>query len=288
MVTASDLVRHFGVWQERAARAPVYIMHRGRPRHVLTSIDVMNALCAPHESSDAGPARPVEALLDFTTDQLLLTDEALRVTAISLPARRLFAGDARPGVSLDRLVAVPIQPLLVDAARRVIASGTPETLDVTIDRYPGRRYDATLAPHGDGLAILLADASLADEMAAIRATRQAFDGALIAATGVATARINLRGYLDSATESLGAMTGLGLDSLTSVRFVSLVDIASRPALGDAIETVIAGRGALGLGAVLLVNRGAPLPVRIGLSAIRLGAGVTGVAALVARDAFQET
>jgi hypothetical protein len=45
MVTSSDLVRHFGHWQDRAAREPVYILHRGRPRFVLTAIDIMNALC---------------------------------------------------------------------------------------------------------------------------------------------------------------------------------------------------------------------------------------------------
>ena len=48
IVTSSDLVRHFGLWQERAARAPLYILHRGRPRFVLTSIETMDALCATH------------------------------------------------------------------------------------------------------------------------------------------------------------------------------------------------------------------------------------------------
>jgi hypothetical protein len=46
-VTASALVRQFGLWQERAARAPVYILHRGRARLALTSIELMEAMCAP-------------------------------------------------------------------------------------------------------------------------------------------------------------------------------------------------------------------------------------------------
>ncbi|WP_169542551.1 hypothetical protein [Sphingomonas baiyangensis] len=30
-VTASDLVRRFGTWQERALARPVFVMRRGRP-----------------------------------------------------------------------------------------------------------------------------------------------------------------------------------------------------------------------------------------------------------------
>ncbi len=49
MTTASDLVRRFGVWSERAARDPVYIMHRGRPRLVLASVELIAKLCLPRE-----------------------------------------------------------------------------------------------------------------------------------------------------------------------------------------------------------------------------------------------
>jgi len=49
MTTASDLVRRFGMWSERATREPVYILHRGRPRLVLASVELMEMLCRPRE-----------------------------------------------------------------------------------------------------------------------------------------------------------------------------------------------------------------------------------------------
>ncbi|MEO5493395.1 MAG: hypothetical protein ABIR08_05145 [Sphingomonas sp.] len=49
MTTESDLVRRFGVWSERAARDPVYILHRGRPRLVLASVELIERLCLPRE-----------------------------------------------------------------------------------------------------------------------------------------------------------------------------------------------------------------------------------------------
>lgn len=47
--TASDLVRRFGHWSERAVREPVYVLHRGRPRFVLASIEFIKMLCRPRE-----------------------------------------------------------------------------------------------------------------------------------------------------------------------------------------------------------------------------------------------
>jgi hypothetical protein len=52
IVSSSDLVRHFGHWQDKAAREPVYVLHRGRLRFVITAVDIMDALCTT--SADQG------------------------------------------------------------------------------------------------------------------------------------------------------------------------------------------------------------------------------------------
>jgi hypothetical protein len=49
MTTASDLARRFGMWSKRAAQEPVYILHRGRPRLVLASVELIEMLCRPRE-----------------------------------------------------------------------------------------------------------------------------------------------------------------------------------------------------------------------------------------------
>ncbi|MBN8815057.1 MAG: hypothetical protein J0J06_06385 [Sphingomonas sp.] len=50
--TASDLVRRFGLWSERATREPVYILRHGRPRLILASVELIEMLCQPREEEE--------------------------------------------------------------------------------------------------------------------------------------------------------------------------------------------------------------------------------------------
>ena len=129
--------------------------------------------------------------------------------------------------------------------------------------------------------MIVHDTSLIDDLAQLRAADRAHHAAIEAMGAVATARINLRGYLDAPSPTLATLTGLPAESLASVRFVSLFDIGSRVMLGDTIDALLAQGGETAIAATLLINRGDPLPVRIGLAAIRQGAAIAGLAATIA-------
>jgi len=281
-VTASDLVRHFGIWQDRAARAPVYILHRGRARHVLTSIDLMQALCAPHASdtSDADQRRLL-TLLTMISDLCLLIDDGLRVTAASTAAQQYLAGDMAPGTPLARLAHGVTAKLLADAAHRVLATGHAEQVEFVAARYPGRRLDCQLRPFPGGLALIARDASLADDLATEQAQSTALGEAMVAQGRIATARLNLRGYVEGAAPALAGMTGLDGAALASVRFVALLDIGSRVTAGAAIEQALTDRTPIAFDAKLLVNRSAPLPVRIGVAPLRDGTAPVGAMLAIA-------
>ena len=104
-----------------------------------------------------------------------------------------------------------------------------------------------------------------------------------AAGAGALARISLRGYIEDAPPSLSALTGLTSEMLAKARFASLFDVATRVDVGTAIETVIDRSTACGVCAHLLINRGDPIPVRVGLAPIRRGAAaIEGVSAMIAR------
>lgn len=282
VVTASDLVRHFGAWQDRASRAPVYILHRGRPRHVLTSVDIMQALCAPHDEQRTGGLQDnQQALLDLTSDIIVLCDENRIITALSRAARGFFVGSAAEGMLLDRLATPATAPFLSDAARRVLATGAPEPAEIAATPYPDRRLDCRLVPYPGGVAIIAHDASQIDDLSRLRALDVAQQAAIAAMGMAATAQINVRGYLDGPSVTLTAMTGLPADSLGSVRFVSLFAIGSRVTLGDTIDMLLTQGGQSAVQASLLVNRGDPLAVRVGLAAIRSGAAIAGIAAAIA-------
>jgi hypothetical protein len=162
MVTASDLVRHFGVWQDRAARAPVYILHRGRPRLVLVSVETMNALCANPANGARRKPLPAEAitatqLLDNIRDIVLLADREATILASSRSARAHFGDISTPGTPVDTITPPPSRALLGRAMQRVGSSGVGECLTVASAARIGRMLALRIEPIGDGTGIFAED-----------------------------------------------------------------------------------------------------------------------------------
>lgn len=281
-VTASDLVRQFGFWQEAATRAPVYVLHRGRARLVLASVDLMAALCAPHTGDAARHLARERALLDALADPALMIDDALHVTAIGRTARGYFGERAVERADLAAILPGDAAPFVTAAARRAIASGIAERVELRSAPHGRRRLELSIDPIPGGALLLGRDRSVEDERDAALATADATLSAVSALPGLASARVGLRGYLDDGG-SLGVLAGLAPAALASVRFVALFDLASRVAIGDALESIIADGATRTVAALLLVNRGEPVPVRIALSACRHGPVIAGVLVLVAAD-----
>lgn len=285
VVTASDLVRHFGLWQERASREPVYVLHRGRARLVLTSVEIMQALCSPHLADPGDAALPdigVESLLDLTRDMMLIVDRDLALISASRAARRYFGESARPGTPLDGLFRAASAPLVSEAVRRVMASGLAEEIE-TGGPYTGRSIAVTIDPLGGGACLRISDMTIVDDIAAIRAAHLA-DVEAQAATGlVSIGRINLRGYLEPPFGQIAGMAGVDASSLAGTRFVGLIDLAARVAVGQALEAAIDTRTATQVDALLLVCGATTKPVRLGFSPVGQGAHISAISvAIVAR------
>lgn len=278
IVTASDLVRHFGLWQERASREPVYVLHRGRPRFVLTSVEIMQALCSPAQGAATGdttPAMGVESFMDLTRDISLVVDRDLALISASRPARRYFGDTAKAGTPLGDLFRSASAPFLLDAVRRVIASGLTEEME-TGGPYAGRSIAVAIDPIGAGACLHISDMTMIDDIAAIRAVHVA-DIEAQAATGlVAIGRINLRGYLEPPFGPIAAMAGVDAQSLSGTRFVGLIDLATRVAVGQALETAIETRAPTQVDASLLVCGATTRPVRLGFSPVGQGVRLTAV------------
>lgn len=278
-VTASALVRQFGLWQERAARAPVYILHRGRARLALTSVELMEAMCAPSRpEEDIG-----DALLDTIGDIVVIVDAALAITRASAAARQYFGIGKDTSIPLAQLAPGPATDFLVETAARVIARGAAETIEIVSSRRSNRLLSVTIQPWATGAALFAQDVTLEEERKDAASHVRALDQALAAVEDAAAARINLRGYLESPTPSLAALTGIAVETLGSVRFVTLFEVGSRVAVAEAIEAVIADGAPRGVSAMMPVNRAGSRPVRIGLSLLRRGVAPNGVAAILVGD-----
>jgi len=283
LVTSSDLVRHFGLWQERATRAPLYILHRGRPRFVLTSIETMDALCAAHVTEPTAPASAqidATALLDGMRDMVLVSDGEGSIVASSRTARAHFGAAVAPGAAVDSVAPSSTRAFLTDAIRRVLESGAGDRLDIPSASRDGRMLTLAIEPTGAGVVLFAQDGTPEREAAQALAAARALDAALLATTGVASVTINPRGYAVDPSATLSAMTGLTRDALAMIRFVALAEIGARVALGAAIEQAMAGDTPAPLYVSLLVNRADPVSVRIGLAPLRIGATIDGVAAVL--------
>ena len=282
-VTSSDLVRHFGVWQDRAARAPVYVLHRGRPRLVLTSLDVMDALCAPHAGSATPDADAALAALIDASDQIviLIADDGT-VARVNQAALARFGGAVRPGAA-PAAIATAGGELLAAAIGRVLASGIAEAAEVIPERYPTRRFACAIDPFPGGCLLRTRDLTAEQQLADARAQAAAIVAAITAAEGVAV-RIGLRGYMIDPPAALARLAGVAPEALATARLVTLVDVADRVAVGDALERVIEDGTPRSVRARLLIRGASSLAVTIGLAAVRHGSRVEEIVAGIVPNA----
>lgn len=282
VVTASDLVRHFGLWQDRANRQPIYVLHRGRPRLMLASMEIMQALCVRQDplagdGSTMGPG--VDTLLELTRDIILLVDPDLVLLRTSHAAKRYFGERARPGAVLHDVMLTPNADLLMGAVRRTMATGLAETMEIGAS-FPGRSMAVVIDRIDVGACLRISDVTVADELAAARAT-QLGDADALAATGLmAMGRINLRGYLEAPITAIAAMAGIDPASLAGTRLISLIDLGVRPAVGHAIELAIDTQAATCVDAALLMGGADAKPVRIGFAPISRGSQIDAISVAV--------
>ncbi|WP_010185784.1 hypothetical protein [Sphingomonas sp. PAMC 26605] len=279
-VTASDLVRHFGVWQERAARAPLYILHRGRPRFVLTTIETMDALCAAHPA--APPAAAVidaTPVLDAIGDLVLLADAEGGILASSRTARAYFGALARPGAPVVAIAPSTVRARLTAVIRHVIDRGIGERLEIASAARTARILLLTIEPAGRGVAVIAQDAAREPDACADRTVGAASIAALRAAGG---ARITLdpNGRIDQPNATLAAMIDIDPLALRQRPLTALATDQARAALDAALTGVLRDRSAAGLDSDLVTASGTLLPVRIGLASTDRGSVGGGATAII--------
>ncbi len=278
-VTASTLVRHFGEWQERAARAPVYVLHHGRPRLILVGVELAATL------GDNGRPTQASALLDPILDALdlplLLLDGEGLIAHANAAARARF-GDrvaVRTGV-----VALSQRDgdTLAAAVRRVLDGAPRERVSVEVDRVPGRTLAVMVEPLPEACLLRIEDEAGAIEAQATAAARDSIVAAVEATGLAALARISLRGYLTAPRPALAALLHMPPALLTGMRFLALVAAADRPAVGESLERASDGEIDGTVPAALLTGDGEELAVALGFWPIRVNGRVDEVIAAVVR------
>ncbi|HEY0270030.1 MAG TPA: PAS domain-containing protein [Sphingomonas sp.] len=282
-VSAAEITRNFGLWQDRAAQGPLLVTHHGRPRCVLLTMDQYQAMAAaaplPAAGNEQAARREIEhgLLAERIEGGFVALDAHFRIAAVtSLGALLLGQPAARlQGQALaDVLTAFESGPAAA-GLRRVQRTGEEARFDLPVGIAGEERLEVRAFPWPAGVAMILR--RVADRDDGDRSLSEA--AALAAARGAhgrsGVARLTVRATIASAEPGFAALAGFAPERLAGVRLIDLLALPARVALAEAIERVLGGGGAEALDSRLLVNNGDETPVRLAFAALADGYAVGG-------------
>jgi prevent-host-death family protein len=284
-VSAAEITRNFGMWQDRAGQGPLVVTHHGRPRCVLLSAESYRAIAesgaldedggetARHGVGYALLAERIEAgLVELDVDLTITRANSVAGLLLHRAAEHLV-GRALAEVAPTFGTGFPGARL-----RRAAREGEEARFDCPME--DGSAVSAHVFPWPGGAALLLRRAG-ADE-AAERAVAEASarDAALAAHGGVGMVQLTVRGTIAEADTAFATLAGFDRKRLKGVRAIDLMALSARVALADAIERVLSGGGSEAIDTRLLVNGGDERPVRVALAPMPSGLAVGGAAMAV--------
>ena len=282
-VSAAEITRNFGMWQDRAGQGPLIVTHHGRPRVVLLGVEEYQAMARPPGGDPAGDDSSRLAMVGEQLGACFAAfDGQLRFTRLNTLAGLHFG---RPAGALVGKALVEIDPALADgpivaALEQVVASGEALRLDAPSHAQPGRLLRLRLFPFPEGVAALFHD--VAGEVRARReaAEREALFAAREAHGAVGVARLSLRATFEMIEPGFARIAGFAPARLAGVRLADLLALGARAATNDEIERVLGQGEARSFASRLLVNGASERAVTLSLAPVREGFGIVGAVALM--------
>lgn len=266
-VTAADIARNFGRWQDEASRAPVIVTHHGRRRVVILAADAFEQLAAT-PSKDPCEAR-LAALLNHSAEAFFAVNAAMTVTVANQMLLDFI------GSTVGQVVGRPYGEVFPAAARslpgehvrRVLRTGEPCQFEMLSTVRRGAVLDVRAFPYADGVGVLCLNRT--EERMVARQLRGAgsLEQALLVADHASVVELNIRGGIVAASRAFEEMTGFGPSELVRHRLADLLVPRTRSGLISALEAVFAGDGPGSAKAVVLGRDGRETPVMLGLAAM---------------------
>jgi len=281
-VTAGEISRNFGHWQDRALEAPVIVTHHGRPRVAVVSAGLFFGLTGEAAGGEAlgRVETALSALLGSMSEAFAAFDENLRVAVVNRPFEALAGLCARQleGLSWDLLFPAPCQAMIGQQMRRALVAG--EIIEFEASAAPGgeRRCSMRTFPYPGGVALLMLNRSEELDLRRRFEEATAFRTATSNLHDVGAARLNVRGAFAELDERFAAMTGFKVEELIDYRLTDVVRPAERHALSARIEAVIRTNQPVVTIATLLVKNGGEREVELSLAPVMEDFAPTGLIA----------
>lgn len=284
-VSAAEITRNFGMWQDRAAQGPLIVTHHGRPRVALVSIEDYETLSGGEALPGAGAGHAeaeLAILLDHIHPAFVAFDDQLRFRRINAAARAYWAQPDQALIGLSLAEAFPAieDELIVAQLTRALRTREHVQFDAPSQRYPERMLRFRMFAYPDGVAAIFSD--VANEVEELQAAAVA--AAMIAARAVhrqvGIGRLSVRGTFAAIEQPLADLVGFDIARLMGVRLSEILAVNQRVAANEEVEAVLTGSGPRTFDSAMLVNGGGELPVRIALAEIREGFAISGAALLL--------
>lgn len=255
-VTAGEISRNFGQWQDRALEAPVVVTHHGRPRVMLVASEHYQPVAPTPVTPDASVAR-LGALLNRVSEAFLAMDADLKIVAVN-PVFEAYVGRAASeiiGRSWAEVFPELDGSVLHENYRRVLRTGEVAEFEVTSMLFPGRFVTMKVFPYGGGVAALFQNRTLERERE--RAVEEAAAFALLARAtpGLSLIEVNLRGGLARVDDGFVALSGFDAETLLRFRLADIVLPSDRSRLLASIDMALEGEGTPSLRTRLLGRDG---------------------------------
>jgi prevent-host-death family protein len=283
-VTAGDISRNFGQWQDRALHVPVVVTNHGRPRVVVVSAELYGSLTQGGLVSDGADDHACEigrsAILQNTSEAFVAWDHDLKVMSANGAFEALVGLNLErlKGQAWDALFPSASQAIIGEQFKRVLRAG--DTVEFEASTSPGgvRRCTMRAFPYPGGVAAIVINRTEERDLRRQLDEATAFQAALTSLHDVATARLNVRGVIVGIDAHFVRLSGFKVGELLDCRLTDVVRPSERRALGEAIEQVLRGGPSNVLPATLLVKNGEERGIELGLAAIIRDGVVEGLVA----------
>ncbi|MBU3076618.1 PAS domain-containing protein [Sphingomonas quercus] len=285
-VSAAEITRNFGMWQDRAAQGPLVVTHHGRPRVMMLAVEHYEELAAGHgpaaEEEDLESARLSvvlgqigSAFAAFDTELRFVRLNAAAVAHFGQPEERLI-GRTPEEVFTGR------EAMIAGHLREALRTGEEMQVDLPAGPNGERLLRMRLFPYPGGVGVTFRNVAGLRNAERAEQEHAALAQARVTHGGVGVGRLGPRATFEHVEEPLAQMAGFAPERLGGVRFTDLLSLPSRAAASDAIEAVLTGQGARAFDSIMLVNGGGELPVRIALAELRDGFAISGAVVMVSR------
>jgi prevent-host-death family protein len=244
-VSAGDISRNFGLWQERAFNGPVIVTHHGRPRVVIVSAEQYATFRGDEFFQDEAGAEAkfetaLSAVLDNTTEAFISFDDSLNIVAINRIFEATFGliSSHVVGRAFEDVFPRAAQSMIGEQLRRALKTGEVIEFASSATTEDGRYYSYRAFPYPSGVAVLIENRTADRESRVERQIANALKAALAESPFVCTVQLNVRGFIREADPAFVKLSGFTAEEFDGFRLVDLVLPKDRAEVTTILEDVL--------------------------------------------------